>query len=626
MTRLPALFLVLFAALIFSASAVRADSCPLERPIMFGGLDWDSNAFHTEVARIVLEEGYGCRTDVLPGSSLPLLTGLGRGDIDVLMEVWLDNVTEPWNEALARGDVVSLGTNFPDAVQGWYVPRYLVEGDAARGIEAVAPGLSHVRDLARYKTLFRDPEEPAKGRFYNCILGWSCEVLNTAKLRAYGLEDDFTNFRPGTGAALAAAIAGAYERGEPVVAYYWGPTWVLGAFDLMRLEEPPYEPAKWRAFADDPANNPPTAYPTVEVVVGANADFAEGAPRIAEFLKAYETSNALTSEALAYLRANPGARARDAARNFLERHPEIWKAWVTPEIAARIEGKARMPESSFPEFLELSLDEPINAATRALVRNYGGFFEAVSTGLLAIILAVETALKALPWWLVLLLAAATGYHAMRHWAAPPLFAGLFFLVGILGLWDLAMQTLALTAVSVFFAVLIGLPAGIGLARSHRARIIARPILDAMQTLPSFVYLIPALMLFGLGKVPALFATLIYATPPLIRLTELGLRLVEDRFTEVAADLGATRWQRLWDIELPLALPNIMAGINQTIMMALSMVVIASMIGARGLGEEVLLGIQRLDVGRGLVAGLAIVLLAIVFDRITQAYGKRAEHR
>jgi len=175
-------------------------------------------------------------------------------------------------------------------------------------------------------------------------------------------------------------------------------------------------------------------------------------------------------------------------------------------------------------------------------------------------------------------------------------------------------------------VLIGLPAGIGLARSHRARIIARPILDAMQTLPSFVYLIPALMLFGLGKVPALFATLIYATPPLIRLTELGLRLVEDRFTEVAADLGATRWQRLWDIELPLALPNIMAGINQTIMMALSMVVIASMIGARGLGEEVLLGIQRLDVGRGLVAGLAIVLLAIVFDRITQAYGKRAEHR
>ena len=151
-----------------------------------------------------------------------------------------------------------------------------------------------------------------------------------------------------------------------------------------------------------------------------------------------------------------------------------------------------------------------------------------------------------------------------------------------------------------------------------------PVLDAMQTLPSFVYLIPALMLFGLGKVPALFATVIYATPPLIRLVDLGLRTVDPRLVEVAADLGADPKRQLIDIKLPLALPSIMAGVNQTTMMALSMVVIASMIGARGLGEEVLLGIQRLDIGRGLVAGIAIVALAIVFDRITQAYGGRRD--
>jgi ABC-type proline/glycine betaine transport system permease subunit len=201
---------------------------------------------------------------------------------------------------------------------------------------------------------------------------------------------------------------------------------------------------------------------------------------------------------------------------------------------------------------------------------------------------------------------------------------LLFLIGALGLWDLAIQTLALMIVSVLVAVLIGLPSGIAMASSGFLRRIMLPVLDAMQTLPSFVYLIPALMLFGLGKVPALFATVIYATPPLIRLVDLGLRTVDPRLVEVAADLGADPRRQLIDIKLPLALPSIMAGVNQTTMMALSMVVIASMIGARGLGEEVLLGIQRLDIGRGLVAGVAIVALAIVFDRITQAYGGRRD--
>jgi len=153
-----------------------------------------------------------------------------------------------------------------------------------------------------------------------------------------------------------------------------------------------------------------------------------------------------------------------------------------------------------------------------------------------------------------------------------------------------------------------------------------PILDAMQTMPSFVYLIPALLLFGLGKVPALIATVIYAVPPMIRLTDLGLRLVSREVVEAAEAFGATSWQRLFKVELPLALPNLMAGVNQTTMMALAMVVIASMIGARGLGEEVLLGIQRLDVGRGAEAGVAIVALAIVMDRLTQAAGQRVMRR
>ena len=169
---------------------------------------------------------------------------------------------------------------------------------------------------------------------------------------------------------------------------------------------------------------------------------------------------------------------------------------------------------------------------------------------------------------------------------------------------------------------IGIPLGILMARINWLRSIMMPVLDVMQTMPSFVYLIPVVMLFGLGKIPAIIATVIYAVPPLIRLTDLGIRLVDQEVLEASRAFGANSRQQLFGVQLPLALPNIMAGINQTTMMALSMVVIASMIGARGLGYEVLLGINRLEVGRGLLAGLGIVVLAVLFDRITQSYGQR----
>lgn len=620
-------FFFLLPFLLGSASVASAQTCDLDRPIMFGGLDWDSAAFHNEVARIILEEGYGCSTDAIPGSTLPLVTGLARGDIDVLMEVWRDNLVEPWTAALARGDVIDLGINFPDAVQGWYVPRYLLEGDAERGIEAAAPDLRSVYDLPRYASLFTDPEEPDKGRFYNCIPGWQCELLNSAKLRAYGLDETFTNFRPGAASSLAAAIASAYARGKPIVAYHWGPTWVLGAHDMVMLEEPPYSKEAWEAFSTDPENAPPTAYPMTEVSIGINTAFAAKAPQIVTFLKQYRTNAQMVSEALAFLDANKEATTRDAARHFLNTRPDVWRQWVSAEIASRIVGDHERAEvASFPVEWRFPISAWVNDGIEGFVSTYGNLFEAIGNQILALILLVEDGLRALPWWLVLLLAALIGWHATGGLWAPLGFTVALFSVGVLGLWDLAMQTLALTTVSVLVAMLFGIPAGVMLAKLPHVRRFSLPVLDAMQTLPSFVYLIPALMLFGLGKAPAVFATVIYATPPLIRLTDLGIRLVSDAFTEVAADLGAKKWRRLLDIELPLALPNVMAGINQTIMMALSMVVIASMIGARGLGEQVLLGIQRLDVGQGFTAGIAIVALAVVFDRITQAYGNREIRR
>ena len=189
-----------------------------------------------------------------------------------------------------------------------------------------------------------------------------------------------------------------------------------------------------------------------------------------------------------------------------------------------------------------------------------------------------------------------------------------------------METTSIMVVSISVCLFIGLPVAILMARNERTRNVVLPVLDLMQTIPSFCYLIPGIMLFGLGAVPAIIATFIYAVPPVIRLTDLGIRLVDREIIEAAESFGASPWQKLIGVQLPLALPNIMQGINQTTMMALAMVVIASMIGTRGLGDEVLLGLQQLNVGRALEAGIAIVLLAIVLDRITQAYGTTLQER
>lgn len=279
--------------------------------------------------------------------------------------------------------------------------------------------------------------------------------------------------------------------------------------------------------------------------------------------------------------------------------------------------------TSFPDWGG-PLRDATNAAVDGLVVRFGDRFEAFSNGLLALLVAVEQLLRAAPPSLVVLAAGALALAASRSvWLALGCAAGLW-LIGALGQWDPAMQTLALVTVAVGLCLLLGLPLGVWSARSARARRVLMPVMDLMQTIPSFVYLIPAAMLFGLGKVPAVLATVIYAAPPLIRLTDLGIRQVSADATEAARAFGATRWQLLMRVQVPLSLPSIMQGINQTTMMALAMVVVASMIGARGVGETVLIGLQRNDPGTGLVGGLVIVILAIVLDRLMQSVGRRLQ--
>lgn len=267
-----------------------------------------------------------------------------------------------------------------------------------------------------------------------------------------------------------------------------------------------------------------------------------------------------------------------------------------------------------------------NSAVDYLIVTFGDQFEAFSEALLDLLLLIEHALRAAPVPLMLILTTVLAMLASRRLPFALACGAGMWLIGALGQWDRAMQTLSLVLVSVLVSFAVGFPLGIWSARSRWAQRLISPLLDLMQTIPSFVYLIPAAMLFGLGKVPAILATVIYAAPPLIRLTELGIRQVGAESIEAARAFGSTRWQMLLKVQIPLSMPSIMQGINQTTMMALAMVVIASMIGARGVGETVLVGLQRNDPGTGLVGGLVIVVLAILLDRMLQSAGKRLQAR
>lgn len=279
----------------------------------------------------------------------------------------------------------------------------------------------------------------------------------------------------------------------------------------------------------------------------------------------------------------------------------------------------------FPELVDMrqvriAIDDSFNW----VVEHWGETLEEIFLPIVHLLGAIENVLLWLPWYIVILIVAGLGFAATRSlWVALGLGA-MTFLMGFFGLWEPGMKTVALMLTATLLAVIVGIPMGIVMSRSDRVERMALPVLDIMQTMPIFVYLIPFVMLFGPGKIPALLATIVFAVPPVIRLTNLGIRHVDREVVEAYTAFGATRRQLLFGVQVPLALPTIMAGINQTTMMALSMVVIASMIGAGGLGYQVLQGIQRLEISLGLLAGLAIVFLAVIFDRIAQAYGKRMQ--
>jgi len=270
------------------------------------------------------------------------------------------------------------------------------------------------------------------------------------------------------------------------------------------------------------------------------------------------------------------------------------------------------------------LKKSIDLGFRDFSRAYGDAIESFFDPLLYFLVWFEKLLVGAPWPVIIFIVAALAWFGARNWFVVVGSAVAFLAIGYFGMWKDTMETLAIVSMSTFLCIIVGIPLGISMARSNRVQSIITPVLDVMQTIPSFVYLIPVVMLLGIGKVPGLLAVCIYAIPPIVRLTNLGIRLVDREVLEAADAFGASYRQKLFGVQVPLALPNIFAGVNQTIMMALAMVVIAAMIGTQGLGQQVLRAVSNQYLALGFMNGLAIVALAIIFDRISQNYGKRLQ--
>lgn len=309
------LLIALSAILVFGLSAQA-----MAKEIVFGNAGWDSMKFHNAVAMLIAREAYGYETDEVSGSTAITYNALLNGDVHVYMETWTDSIA-PYQEDVDAGRLVELGVNYDDNVQGFYVPRYVIEGDAQRGLEALAPDLKTVEDLKNYSHVFPDLEDPGKGRIYGAISGWQIDEVMRKKVTFYGLDEMYNYIDPGSDPALAAAIAGAYKKGDPIVAYYWEPAWITGKYDLVLLKDAPYQPELYLKGECE--------CPSIRITVAVNSDFYKDNPEISEFLGKYKTSSQLTSQALAYISEN-NASYEDAARWFLKENKDLLSQWLEP--------------------------------------------------------------------------------------------------------------------------------------------------------------------------------------------------------------------------------------------------------------------------------------------------------
>ncbi|MFW5693797.1 MAG: ABC transporter substrate-binding protein [Alkalispirochaeta sp.] len=311
------LIIVLVTISVYAAGSQEGDT----QTIVFADNNYESIQVHNRIAAFILEHGYGgFSADYIPGDTIPLINGLAAGDIDVYMESWHENFQDVYDELTASGEIVNVGPNMPPAPQGWYVPRYVVEGDADRGIDAVAPDLSSVSDLPDHWELFRDPENPDRGRIIVGPPGWKATELSQEIMEENGLYETYTDVLPGSGTALVASMTSAYERGNPWVGYHWEPTAIIGRLDMIMLEGSEF---------------PPTS---VDILV--NGEFHETNPEVVELLERYGTTLEQNNVILAEME-DEGLDFQDAAEFFLVEYEDTWTQWVSDDVADRVRAALR---------------------------------------------------------------------------------------------------------------------------------------------------------------------------------------------------------------------------------------------------------------------------------------------
>ncbi|SKB12989.1 glycine betaine transporter subunit; membrane component of ABC superfamily (modular protein) [Planktothrix sp. PCC 11201] len=597
-----------------------------------GTSDWIEDRFQTEIVNIGLER-LGYKTAPLVAVAYPALyTAVANGDLDIAPVFGDPGHNEFYQNAGGEKKLEKVGLLFP-LIQGYQIDKKTAD----------KYGITNLQQFQDPKIaqLF-DSDGDGKADLVGCDPGWSCELEIEHQMDAYKLRDT-VEINQGNYTALIADALTRYKQGKPFFSYVYSPFWLGQVLkvdqDVIWLEVPFTTSNIGNLTAKDTSVNGKN----LGMVLGkyrviANRKFLAAHPSVKHFLERVKIPyEDMIQESYRIKKGEDKPQdIRRHAEEWVRQNQDLFDGWLA-QINQTSNQLGEKPSSIINNTTNKSLeglnillnpfglytiplDKWITGGINFLVDNFRPFFQSFRIPINWLLTEVRGLLLAIPPLISLLLI------SLMTWKIAGKGLGIYSLlaltlIGFVGLWEAAMVSLALVVTAVIFCIIVGIPLGVACARSDRFEQAFRPLLDAMQTLPTFVYLVPVVMLFGIGEVPGVIATIIYALPPLIRFTNLGIRQVSTEVVEAAYAFGSTPGQILWEVQIPLAIPTILAGVNQTVLFALGMSVIASMIAVPGLGLTVLQGMGRLDVGMAAVGGLAIVLLAILLDRITQAIGK-----
>ncbi|WP_397391404.1 glycine betaine ABC transporter substrate-binding protein [Polynucleobacter sp.] len=326
--------LVWSVLLVGNASAATPSWCAAGKPVKIAAVTWESGQFFGELSALILRNAYNCKTEFVTGSTAVTEAALVSQDLQLWPEQW--DRTEIIKKGVIAKRIELVGNTLEGGtMEGWFVPEYVVKGDPERKIPAIAPDLKTVWDLAKYKSIFADDENPAKGRFLNCPTGWDCEMINNQKMKAYKLTEDYVNFRPGTGGALDATIASAFARGKPLLFYYWSPASLMGKYKMFRLEEPAYNEACWKTLGGKTTTNNvcPSATPPYRLQIGVSAGFKNDAPEVVDMLSKIQLTPQMLNQVLAQMSAKK-LGGNVMAKDFVKNNAQLVNSWMTPEAAA----------------------------------------------------------------------------------------------------------------------------------------------------------------------------------------------------------------------------------------------------------------------------------------------------